>query len=106
MNIHWPAIIDYSGHAELGFIHNLAEWQEASKLKHTFQSQDRLIDAHGYIYTLNSPDEPLGTGSKIQLDILIQRIQEHASHIGMCCVEKFSANSIEEAIHIANSLAD
>ncbi len=106
LNIQWPAIIDYSGHPEFGIIQNLQQWQALTAHKGAFHAGDRLIDSSGRIFLADHEAQLTNTGQSVALDELIKLIQEHASHIGMCCVGKFSADSIAEAMNIAATLSD
>ncbi|HSH73942.1 MAG TPA: DUF4144 family protein [Methylophilaceae bacterium] len=107
--IHWPAIIHFSGDAELVFILNQSQWLEDQDLhSQHYHTADRLIDSDGNLYALTSRIDgkivPVADGAQIALIALIDLIRAHASQDGQCCVSKFSADSIREAIAMMEQL--
>ncbi|HSH98241.1 MAG: DUF4144 family protein [Methylophilaceae bacterium] len=99
----WPAIIHYHGQAELGFVLDQQSWSNAQYIQTArYHIYDELIDSIGRTYRLvnqvNAPVsiEPIGKITSLQ-DV-IEMIRMHASVSGTCCVAKFSATSIQEAI--------
>jgi hypothetical protein len=104
----WPAIIHYHGQAELGFVFDQQSWENDQHLQVArYHASDELIDSVGRIYRLvnqvNAPVsiEPIGKITPLQ-DV-VEMVRRHASVSGTCCVAKFSATSIQEAI---SSLSD
>ena len=105
----WPAIIHYHGQGELTFIANQASWENGEYLQAIhYHASDALIDAEGSLYQiLNIASGEVSLqrlNKKASLQEVIGMIRAHAAELGACCVAKFSATSIHEAINsIANS---
>ncbi|MCB5207829.1 DUF4144 domain-containing protein [Methylovorus mays] len=104
---HWPAIVQFDGQPELAYISSLAEWQAAADLQHhIYHARDRLIDAHGAIYTLTPRAQqrvkPQATGQHLSLDQVLELVRAHLAREGQACVAKFHAPSIAAAIAMAN----
>jgi len=104
---HWPAIVQFNGQPELAYIGSLAEWQAAADLQHhIYHARDRLIDAHGAIYTLTPRAQqrvsPQATGQHLSLDQVLELVRAHLAREGQACVAKFYAPSIAAAIAMAN----
>jgi hypothetical protein len=103
LHVHWPAIIHYHGQAELAFIFDQVAWESAQYLQALrYHASDVLIDVEGALYQLvNAEVGNPGLQSlnkKASLQQVIEMIRGHAAEVGACCVAKFSAVSIEEAI--------
>lgn len=105
-HIAWPAILHFSGDHELMFIASQTEW-DADTCVHGghYESNDRLIDSLGMIYSLNQRNNnfltPQPTGRAASLAEIIALVKAHLSEQGSCCVSKLFAASITEAIEIA-----
>ena len=100
----WPAIIEFTGQAELALIRDQSQWDSELQLhSSSFRSHDRLIDSLGSVFNLSNK-ELLSSGKSIGLDELVRLIQAHASQNGECCVAKFSAISIAEAIQMLSAM--
>lgn len=98
----WPAVLKYDGDAELAFIGSQAEWEtDAALHRFWFKATDVLIDSAGLCYSLSEQSSGLTIPKPkdvISLDAIIDLVRAHASQSGACCVSKFSAASIREAI--------
>lgn len=102
-SITWPAIIKYSGQAELAYVKDQAEW-DADVHLHGFRYEkaDVLIDSVGEIYALpnavNGSVRPESTREFARLDEVIEMVRAHAAQMGSCCVSKFYASTIHDAV--------
>ena len=106
----WPAIIKYAGQAELAYVKNQVEWDADAHLHgFRYEKADVLIDSNGEIYTLsnavNGSVMPESTGKFAELEEVIEIVRAHAAQMGSCCVSKFSALSIREAVCAVSALA-
>jgi len=100
----WPAIVEYSGQAELAFVRDQSQWDRELELHNaSYRPQDRLIDSLGLVFNM-SGKKLQASGKSIGLDELVLLIQTHASLNGECCVAKFSANSIVEAMQMFSAV--
>ena len=99
--IQWPAIIKLYADDELIFIPDAVQFASnvAFQLTHV-QAQDRLIDCSGAVYHIsNRPALELApTGVMLSLDEVEDLLRLHLSNNGTCCVSKFYAPSIREAL--------
>lgn len=105
----WPAVIMHAGHAELTYVHDAAQWQTERQLHgHFYATEDRLIDALGRRYRLSRRHRdratPQNDGTHLSLPEVITLIRAHAAQMNHCCVTKFSAQSIREAISLLPTL--
>lgn len=103
MTIAWPALLRFTGAAELLVVHDQAQWDYDPHLHAAYYlPTDVLIDAEGKIYDLQCRARqrvvPHATGNTATLVEVIAAVQAHAAQAGFCCVAKFSAASIREAI--------
>lgn len=99
----WPAVLKYAGEAELAFIADQAAWDHDADLHSaSYVADDMLIDSQGFIHSLTSTKEsPIrleATTRSLSLPEVIALIKEHLSEQGSCCVSKFYAPSIQQAI--------
>jgi hypothetical protein len=64
------------------------------------QAQDKLIDSTGAVFTIsNRPALTLTvTDSQLSLNAVENLLRLHLSNHGTCCVSKFHAHSIREAL--------
>jgi hypothetical protein len=107
--ITWPAIIKYAGQAELAYVKDQAEWDaDAHLYGFRYEKADVLIASNGEIYTLsnaaNGSMRPAPTGKFASLEEVIEMVRAHASQMDSCCVAKFSASSIQEAVCAVSAL--
>jgi len=95
-----------TGEAELAYLHDQADWDMHAHGSH-YLTSDYLIDASGAIYSLKrgaGGDVQLqATGKSATLDEVVNAVRAHAAQSGSCCVAKFSASSIPEAIAAVRS---
>lgn len=106
--INWPAVLQYRGDNELVFIAEQSQWDNDDELSGgRYDADDRLIDSTGRIFRLSDKDPKLlSTEQAISLDELVELIRLHMSEVGLCCVSKFSAASIAEAVAMVSTFAD
>src|SRR5450830_1231056 len=107
----WPAIIHYHGQAELAFIADQLAWEKGQYLQAVrYHPSDALIDAEGCLYQiLTNADGSVSLqrlNEKASLQEVIEMIRAHAAELGACCVAKFSATSIQDAINTMANSAD
>lgn len=98
-----PACVRFHGDDELHFIGTQDAWRQDVQLSRgQIHPDDRLIDADGYLYTLErDADGHLGcrrAPGRLSLPEVLQLVRRHAAQDGACCVAKLSAASIAEAI--------
>lgn len=98
----WPAVIKYDRDAELAFVADQSEWENDVEL-HRFAHRDGdlLIDSEGKLFSLSVHADRMTLELKperVSLDDMIALIRAHAVQDGACCVSKFSAGSIAEAV--------
>lgn len=101
--INWPAILKYAGEAELVFIADQTAWnKEADVHNANYVPDDMLIDSQGFIHSLANHKENLitleATEGSLSLAEVIEMVKAHLSELGSCCVSKFYAPSIQQAI--------
>lgn len=97
--IHWPALIQYLGDAELALLNDaeaFATWPVPT-------TSTRLIDATGQIF-IPGPDKHLTADGQATLSEILTLIRHHALLEGVCCTSKLGAASIPEAFAILASL--
>lgn len=101
-NIQWPIIIQLYGDDELIYI-AAAQQMQSDKTLHQmqFQPQDKVIDSHGSIYDISkTPSLTLtSTGRRLILPQIEDLLRLHLSSHGNCCVAKFHASSVADAIN-------
>lgn len=99
--VHWPAIIKLDGDDELIYVADAGQLIDDSELQQTyFREQDKLVDSSGSAYRI-SKDSTLTltpTNEWMRLAEIEELLQLHLSNHGTCCVTKFHANSIREAL--------
>lgn len=99
--VQWPAIIKLHADDELIFVADAAQFIRDDALKHMHvQEQDRLIDSNGAVYRISkTPTIALvNTDTMLSLHDVEGLLRLHLSNNGTCCVSKFHAPSIREAI--------
>jgi len=99
--IQWPAIIKLHTDNELLFALDAVQFASdvALQLMHV-QAQDMLIDSSGVVYSISN-GQALGlvrTGSVLSIHDVEALLRLHLSNNGNCCVSKFYAPSIHDAI--------
>lgn len=100
-SIQWPAIVKLDADDELIFISDADEFANDKALRQMqLQAQDKLIDSMGAVFTIrNRPALTLTAAeSALSLDAVEDLLRLHLSNHGTCCVSKFHANSIREAL--------
>ncbi len=100
-SVDWPAIIKLDGDGELIYVADAGQLIEDSALQQTyFREQDKLIDSSGSTYRINvgSTLNLTPTNECMTLEEIEVLLQLHLSNHGTCCVAKFHANSIREAL--------
>ena len=99
--IQWPAIIKLHADDELIFVPDAVNFagDVAHQVTHV-QAQDRLIDSSGAVFSIKNSQTPelVRTGSMLSLDEVEELLRLHLSSNGTCCVSKFYAPSIREAL--------
>jgi hypothetical protein len=103
MSIAWPALLRLTGEAELLVVRDQAQWEADPHLHAAhYLPTDALMDAEGKIYSLQREAHGRvalqATGRIATLAEVIADVQAHAAQAGSCCVAKFSAATIHEAI--------
>lgn len=99
--VQWPAIIKLHADDELIFVADAAQLISDDALKYMHvQEKDRLIDSNGAVYRISkTPTIALvNTDAMLSLHDVDGLLRLHLSNIGNCCVSKFYAPSIREAI--------
>lgn len=104
-SITWPAVIQYAGDAELFYIESEQAWSnDPGTRMHRFRNHDRLIDAAGRVFTLpgrhNGLTSPAATSETCELTEIVGMVRAHFAQMGACCVAKFSAGNIREALEL------
>ncbi|HEY0268518.1 MAG TPA: DUF4144 family protein, partial [Methyloradius sp.] len=85
-------------------------WEKGQYLQAIrYHASDALIDAEGSLYQLvnaaNGNVRLQKLNKEASLQEVIEMIRAHSAELGECCVAKFSATSIQEAIgSIASSI--
>lgn len=102
--IHWPALIKFSGDAELLYIGTRGEWDKDPDLHAVvYEEADRLIDSAGTMYRLpynedTSCVEIAESGEQLSVDALCSLLKEHFLCLRQCCVPKFHISSHGEGM--------
>lgn len=97
----WPAIMKLHADDELIYIADTGQFTNDDALRQMYiQANDMLIDSIGAVYRLqNTPQlELFETGASLSLHEVEDLLRLHLANHGTCCVSKFHANSIHEAI--------
>jgi len=100
--VNFPAVIKLHADDELMLIADKSNFEDDQHLKDMyFQPQDILIDSLGHVFKLHKTHELtlLKTANVMPLNDVIKLVQLHLSNHGTCCISKFSADSIPEALN-------
>lgn len=100
-SVQWPAIIKLHTDDELIFVTDAVQFDSDAALQLTHvQAQDRLIDSSGAVYYIsNRPALELApTGVMLSLDQMEDLLRLHLSNNGTCCLSKFFAPTIRDAL--------
>ena len=101
LTINWPAVIQLKSDDELIFVSDYEEFLSDTSIQNLLlQNEDRLIDSLGKVYLLGKSKslEIIPTKSNLTLGQVQLILQRHLSSLGSCCIAKFNANSISEAL--------
>jgi len=99
--VQWPAIIKLQADDELIFVSDATQFAGDNTLQLThFQTQDMLIDSSGAVYSISKSQtlDLVNTGLLLSLHDVEVLLRLHLSSNGNCCVSKFYAPSIREAL--------
>ncbi len=99
--VQWPAIIKLYADDELIYIANTEQFTNDDALRQMHvQANDMLIDSQGAVYRIqNRPKlELYATGASLSLHEVEDLLRRHLAKHGTCCVSKFHASSIDEAL--------
>ncbi|HEY9276852.1 MAG TPA: DUF4144 family protein [Methylotenera sp.] len=99
--VQWPAIIKLHADDELIFVSDAAQFTDDDTLQLThIQAQDRLIDSSGAVYRISKGQslELVSSDLSLSLHEVEVLLRLHLSNNGNCCVSKFHAHSIHEAL--------
>ena len=105
----WPAVISISGDAELIYVADQHDWEDAAELHLlAYDEADYLLDACGSAYRLTTKEDnrvmPEPTGETRTLTEVLGLVKAHAAQSGSCCVSKLYAPTIQAAIEMVWSL--
>jgi hypothetical protein len=101
--VNFPAVIKLHADDELILIANELEFKNNQNLRNTYlQPQDILIDNSGHIFNIHNTEQLAlsKTDDVMQLNEVIKLVQLHLSNNGTCCISKFSAHSIQDALKL------
>lgn len=101
--IEWPAVIKLQGDDELIFIASQQAWESSDERQQAFFSDDDcLVDSQGKVYRFSlAPNQSVmlrATDEYLDTEQLILLVKAHMSLIKACCVAKFYAENVAEAI--------
>lgn len=107
----WPAIIQYSGVDELGFVRGQQQWNTDTGLTEgRYTDADLLIDSLGQVYAVARESRHAAatlraTGQTVSPQQLSDAVQKHLSAASQCCVSKILLNSYAECIALVEKTA-
>lgn len=108
--INWPAVLHYRGDNELVFIAGQSQWDNDAELSGgRYDPDDRLIDSTGRIFRFAVQEQGITlvhSEQSVSLDEFVELVRLHMSAVGLCCVAKFSAASIAEAVVMVSTLME
>ncbi len=103
----WPAIVKYAGSDELAYVASEQDWTGDPHLsRYRYETGDKLIDSGGRVYRLpyrggRTIAKPAG---EVTTEAVVDLVRAHAAQTGSCCIAKFGAVTVAEAIAIAGAL--
>jgi hypothetical protein len=100
--VNFPAVIKLHADDELMLIANKFAFENDHNLTNMyFQPQDILIDSRGHVFNIQKAERLylLKADDILPLDEIIKLVKLHLSNHGACCISKFSADSIEDALN-------
>lgn len=100
--VNFPAIIKLHLDNELILMTTMSDFEHNIDITHMhFQPDDKLIDKYGRIFKIDNTAQLTLTATSdfMPIGLVIELIQLHFSNDGACCVSKFSAQTIEEALN-------
>jgi len=109
--VNWPAVLKYHGEDELIYVESLAEWQSdpSLHLPH-YESEDRLIDANGALFSLSSTSCSSDTSMFVALDSrilvseFVELVRKHAVLENYCCSAKLNAKTYQQVIAMVKEI--
>ncbi len=109
--VQWPAVIKYHGEDELIYIESLSEWKNDPNLclPH-YESEDRLIDASGALFSLpaapslSDTDMFVSLDSRILVPEFVDLVRKHAVIENYCCSAKINANTHQQVIAMVKEI--
>ncbi len=109
--VKWPAVIKYHSEDELIYVESLTEWKNDPGLclPH-YESEDRLIDASGALFSLPVASSPLNTDMFVSLDCrilvseFVELIRKHAVIENYCCSAKLNAKTYQQVIAMVKEI--
>ena len=103
--LHWPALLQCVGSDELTVFHSESEWDDYAPIAlGQSHSEDRLIDSLGRCFRVD--DAALSECGQCDLSEVISLIRAHLADQGHCCVTKFGARSVADAIDMLAAMPD
>lgn len=100
-SVQWPAIIKLHADHELIYIADANQFTNDDALHQMhIQANDMLIDCQGTVYRIhNRPElELYATDVSLSLNEVEELLRLHLANRGTCCVYKFHAGSVHQAI--------
>ena len=109
--VKWPAVIKYHGEDELIYVESLVEWQNDPDLclPH-YESEDRLIDASGALFSLPVASSPSDTDMFVSLDSrilvpeFVELVRKHAVIENYCCSAKINAKTHQQVVAMVKEI--
>lgn len=99
--VQWPAILKLHADDELIYIADAEQFTNDGALcQMHVQAKDMLIDSLGAVYRIQNRQELelYATAASLSLNEVEDLLRRHLANHGTCCVSKFHASSIHEAI--------
>ncbi|QUM80097.1 hypothetical protein HWV01_07230 [Moritella sp. 5] len=109
--VKWPAVIKYHGEDELIYVESLTEWKNDPDLcLPNYESEDRLIDASGALFSLPAASSPSDTDmfvslySRILVPEFVELIRKHAVIENYCCSAKLNAKTYQQVMAMVKEI--
>ena len=109
--VKWPAVIKYHGEDELIYVESLTEWKNDPDLcLANYESEDRLIDANGALFSFPAASSPSDTDmffsldSRILVPEFVELIRKHAVIENYCCSAKLNAKTYQQVITMVKEI--